>query len=161
MDNGKLKIYLDTSVISYLKQDDAPFETDITNKLWNKFKTGLYDVCLSDLTLYEVSRCKDDNKKLLLANRLNEINYTEHKVNGKTKELSMQIINTGILNEKSFDDCQHIAVALQNGCDVIISWNFKHLVNVKTINGVTAISMLKGYKTINIIDPLTLLEMEV
>ena len=41
MDDRKLKVYLDTSVISYLKQDDAPDETKITLRLWEKFKTGI------------------------------------------------------------------------------------------------------------------------
>ncbi|MDO5564113.1 MAG: PIN domain-containing protein [Eubacteriales bacterium] len=158
--NEKLKVYLDTSVISYLKQDDSPEKTKITNDLWEKFKTGIYDICFSNLTLLEVGRCFDE-KRLFLANKLNEIEYEEYKVNERTKNLATQIIRIGILTEKSFDDCQHIAVALQNDCDIIVSWNFKHLVNVKTINGIRAISMIEGYKTINIFDPLTLLEMEV
>ena len=48
-----------------------------------------------------------------------------------------------------------------NGCDIITSWNFKHIVNIQTINGTRTISQLKGYKDINILNPLTLLEMEV
>lgn len=53
------------------------------------------------------------------------------------------------------------SIFLINDCDIILSWNFRHLVNVKTINGVRAISMIKGYKNINILNPMTLLEMEV
>ena len=67
----------------------------------------------------------------------------------------------GILTDKSFDDCTHIAVAIENECDIIVSWNFKHMVNIKTINGVRAITILKNQKNINILNPLTLLEMEV
>ena len=66
----------------------------------------------------------------------------------------------GILNPKSFDDCQHIAVAVVNDCDCIISWNFKHIVNIKTIRGVRAITNLEGYKGIDIINPSVLLESE-
>ena len=40
------------------------------------------------------------------------------------------------MKQKSFDDCQHIAAALLAGCVIIISWNFKHIVNVKTVRGV-------------------------
>ena len=52
-------------------------------------------------------------------------------------------------------------MAVLNECDVIISWNFKHLVNIKTIQGVRKITQLKGFKDIEIINPITLLEMEV
>jgi len=56
----------------------------------------------------------------------------------------------GILTQKSFDDCQYIGAAVINECDCIISWNFKHIVNVKTIKGVRAITNLEGYKMIEI-----------
>lgn len=42
----------------------------------------------------------------------------------------------------------HIAIAILNKCDVIISWNFKHLVNIKTVRGTRAITYIKGYKGI-------------
>ena len=74
--------------------------------------------------------------------------------------LARDIIATGILTEKSFEDSQHIAVALLNECDVIISWNFKHMVNIKTVKGIRAVTNLKGYKAIEIMTPETLLEME-
>lgn len=40
------------------------------------------------------------------------------------------------MKQKSFDDCQHIAAAILAACDIITSWNFKHIVNVKTVRGV-------------------------
>ncbi len=68
------------------------------------------------------------------------------------------IIEIGILTQKSFDDCQHIGAAIVGGCDCIISWNFKHIVNIKTIRGVRAITSLQGYKPIEIWSPSVLLE---
>ena len=70
------------------------------------------------------------------------------------------MIDMGILGPKSFDDCQHIAAAVVHGCDCIISGNFKHIVNIKTIRGIRAITNLEGYKGIDIINPSALLESE-
>jgi hypothetical protein len=64
----------------------------------------------------------------------------------------------GILKQKSFDDCQHIAAAILSGCDIITSWNFKHIVNVKTVRGVKVITTLEGYKDLMIYPPSVLLE---
>ena len=75
-------------------------------------------------------------------------------------DIAQQIIDMGILTKKSYDDCQHIAAAVIYGCDCIISWNFKHIVNIKTIRGVRAITNLKGYKPIEILNPSVLLESE-
>lgn len=160
IDNKKLKVYLDTTVISYLRQDDAIDKTKVTNDLWEKFKLGTFDICLSDLTMLETSAC-DEPKASYLKDRLGEIYYKQFPITEEVVALAKEIVSTGILTENNMEDCQHIAVALINGCDVILSWNFKHLVNVKTINGVRAISLMNGYKNINILTPTVLLEMEI
>ena len=74
--------------------------------------------------------------------------------------VTQRIIDVGILTKKSYDDCQHIAAAVVGECDCIISWNFKHIVNIKTIRGVRAITNLTGYKGIDILSPTVLLESE-
>ena len=80
--------------------------------------------------------------------------------NEEVSELAKRIISMGILTEKSLDDCQHIGAAIVNECDCIISWNFRHIVNVKTIRGVRAITNLEGYKMIELWNPSVLLESE-
>lgn len=159
MADRKLKVYLDTSVISYLKQNDAPEKTGITLNLWEKFKIDVYDIYLSDVTITEINKC--NKEKLDFCNRkLSEIRFKNLEVTDEVFDLVNEIIATGILTEKSIEDCQHIAVAVLNECDVIVSWNFKHLVNIKTIQGVRKITQLKGFKDIEIVNPITLLEME-
>jgi hypothetical protein len=75
-------------------------------------------------------------------------------------DVAEMIINMGILNPKSIDDCTHIASAVVSGCDIIVSWNFKHMVNIKTIKGVRAITNLGNYGNIDIVSPSMLLESE-
>ena len=43
----KIKIYFDTSVLSYLKQDDAPERKKITCEVWETLKSGKYDILIS------------------------------------------------------------------------------------------------------------------
>ncbi len=159
IDNRKLKVYLDTSVVSYLQQEDAPEKTGITLNLWEKFKTGIYDIFISQMLIVEVNNC-DEPKRTFLLRKLNEIIYNNLQLKSSTYGLANEIIKLGILTQKSIEDCQHIAVAIENDCDVIISWNFKHMVNIKTVKGIRAITNLKGYKAIEIMTPETLLEME-
>ncbi len=156
----KLKVYLDTSVISHLFQDDTPEKMEDTRKLWELFKEEKYSIYLSTVTLDELSDCKEP-KKSQMYNCLSQIKYTPIQITEPMSEIAQQIIDMGILTEKSYDDCQHIAAAVINGCDCILSWNFKHIVNIKTIRGVRAITNLKGYKPIEIINPSVLLESEV
>ena len=156
---NKLKVYLDTSVISHLMQEDVPGKMSETLKLWNMFKEGKYDVYLSTVTLQEIDNCPEP-KRTELFKHLGEIDYTPIEITEDMSEVAQQLIDMGILTQKSYDDCQHIASAVIYGCDCIISWNFKHIVNIKTIRGVRAITNLKGYKPIEILNPTVLLESE-
>ena len=61
---------------------------------------------------------------------------------------------------KSYDDCRHIAAAVLAKYDIIISWNFKHIVNIKTIQGVKAAMTYEGYKDLMIYQPSALLREE-
>jgi predicted nucleic acid-binding protein len=152
----KLKIYLDTSVISHLLHDDVPEKQADTIKLWERIKQGEYEVYISSVTIYEINQCKDEVKNKLTS-FINEINATVIQLEDEQRELAEKIIALGILTRKSLDDCFHIACAVIGECDIIVSWNIKHLVNIKTINGVRAISQIEGYKSIDIYTPEILL----
>lgn len=157
--NRKLKVYLDTSVISHLMQEDVPEKMADTRQLWEMFKNGKYDVYVSTVTLREIEKCPEP-KKTQLIDCLNEIQFTTLDITDDIVAIAEKIINMGILTKKSFDDCQDIGAAIISECDCIISWNFKHIVNVKTIRGVRAITNLEGYKMIEIWNPSVLLESE-
>ncbi|GHT62749.1 hypothetical protein AGMMS49950_10600 [Endomicrobiia bacterium] len=84
---------------------------------------------------------------------LKEIKYSLVVIDEKQVAIASRFIDLGILKERSFDDCQHIAAAIISGADVIVSWNFKHIVNHKTISGVKAVTALEGYNNILICTP--------
>ena len=157
---NKLKVYLDTSVISHLMQDDVPEKMADTKRLWKMFRDNKFNIYLSTVTLEEIAECPEP-KKTHLIEYLRQIHFTVLDVTEETLLVAQQLIDLGILAKKSFDDCQHISIAVVNECDCIISWNFKHIVNIKTIRGVRAITNLKGYKQIDILSPSVLLESEV
>ena len=156
---GKLKVYLDTSVISHLLQEDVPEKMADTRQLWEMFCSNRYDVYLSTVTLEELKGCSEP-KQSQLFDYLGQIDYTLIQINDKIEEIALQIIEMGILTKKSYDDCQHIAAAIISECDCIISWNFKHIVNVKTIQGVKAVTTYEGYKDLMIYPPSALLREE-
>ena len=157
--NNKLKIYLDTSVVSYLLQEDVPEKMEITNQLWELFETRKYELYLSNVTMKEISKCPEPKRSQLIQ-RLEDIEYTLIEVSDNARDIAEQLVAMKILPPKCYDDCQHIAAAVEGECDCIVSWNFKHIVNIRTIRGVRAITNLKGYKPIEILNPSVLLESE-
>ena len=68
-------------------------------------------------------------------------------------ELSLFYIQRGGLPKKCEQDANHIALATVLGDTKIVSWNFKHMVNFRRIEDISALNLEKGYKTINIYSP--------
>ena len=153
----KPKIYLDTSVISYLDQANTPDKMNDTLLLWEEIKSGLYDVYISQVTMAELFGNKQPKLQLLLK-FLAQIDYTLIEIDKNIEIYADTLIDNGILTNKSRADCLHIASAVITDCDLLLSWNFKHILRVKTVNGVRSISAKLGYKGIDIIPPSMIVE---
>lgn len=156
---NKIRIYLDTSVISYLEAEDTPEKMQDTINFWQELIRGQFIVTISDLTIAELSMCPEP-KRTLLFEHLSAIDYVEVREIPETIMLADEYLKYGVLNRKSRDDCRHIAIATITGCKYIVSWNFKHIVNIKTINKVQAVNKLMNYDEINILPPSMMLEGE-
>ena len=149
----KLKIYIDTSVISHLQHEDVPEKMEDTLLFWDELKTGKYEVVISELTLREIMRCPQP-KQTDLVNYLGEINYKILHNSEEVSALAKAYVENGVLTQKRENDCVHIAFASTNECDAIVSWNFKHMVRLKTIQGVRITNAQNGYfKPLEIIQP--------
>jgi predicted nucleic acid-binding protein len=148
----KLKLYLDTSVISHLDAPDTPEKMAETLAFWNILKTGKYDVVISDVVTEEIERCREP-KRTLMDEKIAEISPIILAPNQEVKGLAMEYINRKVLSQKSIDDCLHIAMSVIHRCDYLVSWNFKHLVNVQTMEGVKIVNAINHYQEIKIVAP--------
>jgi hypothetical protein len=128
-----------------------------TLRLWDAIKAKHYDVYVSAITIGEIQRCPEP-KRTLLINYLAEIEHTVIEATEEIEVIAQCFIDNKILTDNSRDDCRHIAYTIVSGCDVIVSWNFKHIVNYKTIRGVKLVSALSGYNEIAIYTPTILIE---
>ena len=153
----KPKVYLDTSVISHLAHEDAPEKMAATRELWRLFQDGQFDIALSVTTLYELDKCPEPPRSTLF-DYLAQINYETYEMTFAVESIADLVLSMGILRKKSYDDCLHIAFAIANECDYIVSWNFKHIVNAKTIFGIRELSDLGGLRPIKIVSPNVLIE---
>jgi len=150
----KLKLYIDTSIIGGYFDDEFEIET---KQLFNKVLQNEYDIVLSDITARELLGAPDNVKKLLqdlkieyeLLNTTNEVNI-----------LAEAYLNENVVGETSKDDCLHIAIATINKIDILVSWNFKHIVNIKRIRGYNSVNLKNGYATLEIRSPKDLIDHE-
>lgn len=100
---GKLRVYLDTSVISHLLQEDVPEKMADTKQLWKMFRAGMYEVYLSTVTLEELKGCSEP-KQSQFFDYLGLIDYTLIQIDDNVADIAQQIIEMGILTKKSYDE---------------------------------------------------------
>jgi len=156
----KLKLYLDASAIGYLDETTSRKEMNDMQTLWEQIKQGRYDVTLSEVTLEEISAIQDKDKLNKLEVYLSEINYTTIETDPEIERVADLVkVNKLLISDKHQNDRLHIGCAVVHGCDVLVSYNFRHLVNVRVIKGVRGISNLTGYGNIDIM-PAAMVVME-
>ena len=154
----KLKIYIDTSAIGYLDENTSPKEMSEMQQLWELIKRGEYEVNISPVVVDELMANSDIKKRDVLLNYLKQIEFDIIDITDEVHATAKSVIQNGVLSEKNYNDCLHIACAVSSGCDCLVSFNFKHLVNIKTIKGARAISNLRGYGNIDIISAVALIQ---
>ncbi len=148
MESKKLILYVDTSVIGgYF---DIEFEKE-TRILFDNIESTKYGFMYSSVTEVELLNAPKQIKNLLwtIPNFLIErVSLTEEAV-----KLADTYISKGVVGKTSRDDCFHIALATINKADILVSWNFKHIVNIFRIRGYNAVNLKLGYSQIDIRSP--------
>jgi predicted nucleic acid-binding protein len=151
----KQRIYIDTSVIGGYFDDE--FSND-TVKLFERILNEDFHVYLSEISKLELipaPKQVQDLINLIPPSCLFILEFTE-----EAKLLAEYYINDKILGSASRDDAYHIAIATVNRIDVLLSWNFRHIVNLDKIRLFNAINLKNGYPSIEIRSPKELLKYE-
>jgi predicted nucleic acid-binding protein len=158
----KLRLYLDTTIPSYLFvkgwQDGSEAARlvwerhETTRRLWERCVAGEYRVSLSDIFFEELKRCPQP-KLGKIQEQLDMVAFDRLHDSLEARGLAAEYIRRGVLEEKDFNDCLHIAYAVVNGCDMILSWNFRHIVNDLTRGKVRVVNSISRYNEIGIVSP--------
>jgi len=144
----KQRVYVDTSVVGgYF---DEEFSLD-TIPFFDRVKKGDIIIIVSDILEAELLRAPEFVRDLLVS--LPKINIENVRLSPEAIELADKYIAAKVVGKTSRADCQHIAIATLCNADVLVSWNFKHIVNLDRIRGYNGINYQSGYKMIEIRTP--------
>ena len=148
-----LRIYIENSVIGgYFDEEFKEF----TQKLFENFKNGKYLPIISSHVKVELENGAPTHVK----QNLNTINYEEFNVSEEMVELAEKYMEQKIVSENYYDDALHIAIATVLGVDVLVSWNFKHIVNLNRIKLFNSVNLREGYNVLEIRSPREVIENE-
>lgn len=149
----RLGIYVDSSVFGGC--EDIEFSRD-SLLLEKHFIDGLYICMISDLTLRELSKAPEAVRE-----HLDSIPLCHQVMIEETEEafnLANSYLKRGIIGPGSHADALHVALAAIGKADVMVSWNFKHIVNLGKIRLFNAVNMEQGYGLLEIRTPREVLQ---
>ena len=150
----KLKIYLDTCVIGNLDEQGDPKVMAEAHTLWEMIKAGEFDVVVSSVTLDEINDIKNLDKIKILYDYLSEITFEKIMFNDEIEHIADIVKNSGLISsEKKLNDRRHIGGTLVSRADILVSTNYKDLVNATTALGVKKIALVEGYGFVEIYPP--------
>jgi len=146
----KESLYLDTSVPSAYYDERAQERKDATIKFWKEVLPH-YQVYVSEITVKELDDTKDENLRKRLRRLIKGFKIL--KSNKKIRDLAKVYVERGIFPERYVDDALHVALTTFYEVSYLVSWNFEHLVKVKTRKWVNSVNILEGFQEIEIVSP--------
>lgn len=148
----KIKLYIDTSVLGGLFDREDPKRVNTAESLITLIKDKIYEGFVSFLTLEEILKAPDEIYQILK----NRIANSEIKVLEEIEEcieLANTYLNDEIIPVKYRNDARHIAIGVCYECDFIVSWNYRHMVNITVKRLINSTNLRMGYKSIEIVSP--------
>lgn len=142
------RFYFDTSVFGGVF--DAEFEEE-TLLLFERVQLGLVQCVYSNLTEAELETAPE--RVRIFFYKLKSESTEKVFVSPEAFQLAQTYVDEKVVGETSFNDCLHIATATLNKVDILVSWNFKHIVNVYRIRGYNSVNLRLGYLNLSIHSP--------
>jgi predicted nucleic acid-binding protein len=144
-------LYLDTSVLGGYFDDEWK---QPTQELWRQMESGLWRFTASTVALDELAAAPERVRDLF------DDTFESDQlviVTSEMEQLAAKYIEGSVLTPKYTDDARHVAACTVAKIDYLVSWNFRHLVNVQRETGFNAVNLLQGYKPVRIVNPLELI----
>ena len=153
--NVKQRLYIDTPVFGgYFDDEFAEF----TKPLFDKISKGDFKLLFSTVTQDELENAPSEVRELV---KHLKTEYTEFiEETEEAIDLASAYIAEKVVGQTSYADCLHIALATIHRADFLISWNFRHIVNVQRIMGYNSVNLKNGYKQLDIRSPRELITYE-
>ncbi len=143
-----LRLYFDTSVFGGVY--DVEFQEE-TEMLFKMVKKGEVTCVYSDLCEFELEKAPEMIKEHFLSLDKKQTEFVE--ITEEINQLAEEYVKKRVVGQTSIDDCRHIACATINKVDYLVSWNFKHIVNIFRIRGYNAINIKNGHIKLDIRSP--------
>ena len=146
-----VRVYVDTSVIGGTQ--DEEFQ-EPSQRFLDQARQGKFILLVSALTLRELVEAPEAVRRALTDLPRSCIEEVAPDAERAGAQLAQAYLFAGVLGPARLDDATHVGIATAAGADLILSWNFQHIVNVARIARFNRVNVGRGYREIDIRSPL-------
>jgi hypothetical protein len=144
-----LRVYLDTSVFSAYFDEAVSDRQTQTEDFWKR--RSEFELSTSVVAREELEQTPDPARRMQLITLVDGV--TVHPVTDMMRSLANSYIDSEIFTEVMYNDAMHVAAAVLTRQDVLLSWNFRHLVNRRRRAQINEVNISLGLPTIDIVAP--------
>jgi predicted nucleic acid-binding protein len=150
--NRKYRIYLDTSVWNFVFAEDSPPLRDITLDFFDN--SGDFELYISRVVLAEIEQAPE-MVRAKLEELIRKYKPVILEMNEETERMAAIYVNEDIIPEKKWDDAEHIAISTVYEMDILLSWNYKRLANIRKKREIQFNNLREGYdKPLELLTPM-------
>jgi predicted nucleic acid-binding protein len=150
----KPKVYVETSVLSYLaarpSQDPVTAGRQVVTRRWWETERGKYSLVVSEAVEAE---CERGDREAVRRRRALLQEVSLFPVHERILEVARLLVVPGAIPERAVPDAVHIAAAAVEECEYLLTWNFRHIANVRIRREVERILASHGYTKTTICTP--------
>lgn len=141
-----LSFYVDTSVWNYAVASQVGEHHEATLEFFRHSAERDWDLVISELVMIELEETRGKKKNWMVDFIKNKIQVVE-PITLEIRELALRYIDEQVVTSNHLNDALHVAAASVNRCDFLVTWNFKHLANIRKESKFLAVNALSGYNT--------------
>ncbi len=153
-----MKLYLETTVPSFLFADDAPEKQEVTRRFFEWLAISPDKLYISELVLAELNRASPVVRDKLLE-AVARLPVENLPISDEAVDLAGQYVADDVIPARYRDDALHVALAVINNLDIVVTWNMKHLANVRRIEGINRTNLTLRLPPIRIHTPEEVIEL--
>lgn len=145
----RIAVYVDTSVFGGVADDEFAVAS---GRFFDRVCRGEFVVFISQITVDELTGAPEEVQQVL--KDLPDECLVQVAADEEAMALAQAYVDAGVLGDANVADAIHVATATVAGADLVLSWNFRHIVNYDRIHKYNGVNALKGYSPIEIHSPL-------
>jgi predicted nucleic acid-binding protein len=149
---GVPKLYLETTIFNFYHLEKDSEKKRDTIRLFRRIAEGGFKPYTSIVVIDELKKATTEKYQKMIG-LLTEYNIEVLTSDFEARNLADMYVSKEIIPLKYYNDAMHIAIATVNGINFVVSYNFGHIVKLKTLNMAGLVNVRRDYLQIGLFSP--------